>query len=403
MRRLLVVFLLGFSSGLPLALTGTTLQAWMKAENVDLSVIGLFALVGLPYTLKFIWSPLMDRFVPPLLGRRRGWILLCQVALVVAIAAMAFSKPFEAPALTALLAFAVAFFSASQDIVVDAFRTEMLSASELGPGASLHITGYRIAMLVSGAVALILADHVSWRWVYFTMAAAMAVGVAATLAAPESATNSQRNGLAPTSLHDAVVLPFVEFFKRRGAVEVLFFVILYKLDVVIATAMTTPFMLELGFTKTDIGAVTKGFGLVATLGGTLAGGVLMVKLGMRRSLLFFGIFQAISGLSFAMLARLGHHYPMMVGAIAAENFCGGMGNAAFTAFMMSQCDRRFTATQYALLTSLMALTRVLGSAPSGFLAKGIGWENYFFFSVVASLPGLLLLARFRRWEGKEAQ
>jgi len=391
--RMAVVLLLGFSSGLPLALTATTLQAWMKSENVDLTVIGLFSLVGLPYGLKFLWAPVMDRFVPPFLGRRRGWMLISQIALIVTIAAMAFSSPVRLPVLTAVIAVLIAFFSASQDIVVDAYRTDLAEQEEIGPAASLYITGYRLGMLMSGAVALILSDHLSWQVVYLLMAAAMGIGVVATLSAPEPKTAAK----PPQTIAEAVVLPFVEYFRRKGAFEVLGFIILYKIDVVIAMAMTTPFLLELGFTKTDIGAVTKGFGLVATIAGTLAGGAVMVKLGIKRSLWLFGLSQGISGLSFMLLAHVGHDYPMMVTAIAVESFCSGMGTAAFTAFMMSICDKRFTATQYALFTSVMGLSRVIGSAPTGYLAKALGWENYFLLSVLAMAPGLLLLTRYSKW------
>jgi MFS transporter, PAT family, beta-lactamase induction signal transducer AmpG len=391
-RRMAAVLVLGFSSGLPLALTGTTLQAWMKSENIDLGIIGLFSLVGLPYGFKFLWAPLMDRYVPPFLGRRRGWMMVAQLALIAAIAAMAFSRPAASPASTAAIAMLIAFFSASQDIVVDAYRTDVAEKEEVGPAAALYITGYRVALLVSGALALVLADHLPWRAVYLLMAAAMSVGLIATLLAPEP-----KGGKPPQTIAEAVVLPFSEFFSRKGAGEILAFIILYKMDVVLAMAMTTPFLLEIGFTKTDIGAVTKGFGLAATLVGTLTGGALMVRLGMQRSLWLFGWSQGISGLSFMLLAHLGHHYPMMVVAIAAENFCSGMGTAAFTAFMMNLCDKRFTATQYALLTSVMGLSRVIGGAPTGYLAQSLGWEQYFLVSVLAMVPGLLLVTRYPKW------
>ena len=391
--RMFVVLLLGFSSGLPLALTATTLQAWMKSENADLTVIGLFSLVALPYGLKVLWAPAMDRFIPPFLGRRRGWMLLSQIALVVTIAAMAFSNPVRFPAVMAVLAFLTAFFSASQDIVVDAYRTDLAKSEEVGPAAALYITGYRFGMLTSGAVALILSDHLSWQLVYLLMAAAMAIGIVASILAPEPAEAAS----APRTIAEAVVLPFAEYFRRQGALEMLGFIVLYKLDVVIAMAMTTPFLLDLGFTKTDIGAVTKGFGLVATIVGTLAGGALMVKLGLKRSLWTFGLSQGISGLSFMLLAHVGNDYPTMVAAITIESFCSGMGTAAFTAFLMSICDKRFTATQYALFTSVMGLSRVIGSAPTGYLAKAFGWEQYFLLSVLAMIPGLVLLTRYSKW------
>jgi MFS transporter, PAT family, beta-lactamase induction signal transducer AmpG len=391
--RLFWVLLLGFSSGIPLALTGTTLQAWMATDKIDLTVIGVFSLVGLPYTVKYLWAPVMDRFIPPFLGRRRGWMLVTQLGLVFAISAMAFSNPAGATTLFAVLAFLVAFVSASQDVVVDAYRTEVLEPVELGPGAGVHILGYRIAMLTSGALALILADRLPWKTVYLLMAGSMLVGVTASVFSPEP----QLEERPPASLKEAVVQPFVEFLSRPGTLGILLFVILYKLDVVMATALTTPFMLELGFTKTDIGAVTKGFGMVATIVGTLAGGAVVARAGMKASLWLFGILQSVSTLAFLALARLGHHYPMMVAAIGLENLCSGMGTAAYVAFLMSLCDKRFTATQYALLTSLMAITRVIVGAPTGYLAKTIGWELYFLASMLAAVPGLLLLLLYPRW------
>lgn len=393
--RMSVVFLLGFSSGIPLGLTGGTLQAWMASEKVDLTVIGIFSLVGLPYTFKFIWSPLMDRFVPPFLGRRRGWMIVTQIGLVLTISLMAFSNPLASPGMLAAVAFLVAFFSASQDIVVDAYRTEVIEdPNELGAGASLYVTGYRLAMLVSGAIALILSDQMSWQTVYLLMAGTMVVGILATVFAPEPVIRVA----PPKSLRDAVVLPFVEFFKRHGALEILAFVILFKLGEVILLAMTTPFMIQLGFTKTDIGGVNKVFGLIATLFGVLVGGAWMIKLGIKKSLWVFGILQSASHVGFMALAYVGHSYPVMVGAIAIENLCGGMGTAAYSAFLMNLCNKRFTATQYALLTSLMAVARVIAAAPTGFLAKNVGWVEYFFISSLFAIPGLLLLLRYDRWE-----
>jgi PAT family beta-lactamase induction signal transducer AmpG len=397
-RRIFFVLLLGFSSGIPLALTGSTLQAWMASEGVDLAVIGVFSLVGLPYAVKYLWAPVMDRFVPPFLGRRRGWMLVTQAALALAVGAMAFSEPKAAPGVLAVLSLLVAFFSASQDIVVDAWRTEVLAPEELGPGAGVHILGYRVAMLTSGAIALILADRMPWRLVYLLMAGSLAVGIAASLLAPEP----EIAGKPPRTLREAVVDPFLEFFARPGAVVILLFVVFYKLDVVMALALVTPFLLELGFTKTDIGAVTKGLGMAATIVGTLAGGAVVARAGMKASLWIFGVLQSVSTLSFLVLARLGHHYPMMVAAIGIENLCSGMGTAAYAAFLMSLCDKRFTATQYALLTSLMAVTRVVAGAPTGFLAKAYGWETYFLVSALAAIPGLLLLLRYDRWRGAPA-
>jgi PAT family beta-lactamase induction signal transducer AmpG len=393
--KMFVVLILGFTSGLPLGLTAGTLQAWMKSANIDIGTIGLFSLVGLPYSLKFIWSPIMDRYVPPLLGRRRGWILLTQIGLIITITALGFSDPKLTPQYMAFFAVCVAFFSASQDIAIDAYRIEVLDENELGAGASINVMGYRIAMIVSSALALILSDHIPWSSVYLIMAGCMLIGVFASIFGPEP----KETEAAPKTLSEAVYKPFTEFFSRAGAVEMLIFILIYKLDVAFAMALTTPFMMDLGFTKTDIGAVLKGVGMISTIGGALMGGALLSKWGIKKSLWIFGIIQALSGFSFFMLAKLGHNYPMMVTAVCVENICSGLATAAFTAFMMNLCDKRYTATQFALLTSFMAITRTLVQTPSGFIMKSLGWEMYFIVSILISIPGLLLLTRYNKWQG----
>jgi PAT family beta-lactamase induction signal transducer AmpG len=391
---MLVVLFLGFSSGIPLALVGGTLQAWMASVKVDLTLIGVFSLVGLPYTLKFLWAPMMDRYVPPFLGRRRGWIIMSQIALIVSLVGMSFCDPVQAPAVLAILALLVAFSSASQDIVIDAYKTELLDKKEFGIGAATANLGYRLAMLFSGAFALILSDHLPWNLVYLIMAGSIGIGIVTAFFAPEPETSSTK---VPKTLKEAVVDPFIDFFKRKKVFDLIAFIVFYKMDVVVAVALMTPFMMELGFTKTDIGAVTKGFGLIATLVGTFAGGVWLSRIGIKRSLWLFGILQGISGICFYLLAKMGHNYPMMVGTIAAENFFSGMGNAAYVAFLMSLCNPKFTATQYALLTSLMALTRTVAGAPTGWLAKTVGWDSYFVISILLMIPGLLLLTRYDAW------
>lgn len=389
-----VVLLYGFSCGLPLALTGQTLQTWMADVKVDLTVIGIFSLVGLPYTLKFAWAPLLDRYMPPLLGRRRGWILIAQIGLILAISAMAFTNPLASPAALAFFAFLVAFFSASQDIVVDAYRAELLPAEELGAGTGIYIMGYRLAMLVSGGLALILADHMPWGTVLLLVAATMSVGVVTSLLAPEPKVKAK----PPKSLREAVVEPLVDFFSSKGALEILLFILLYKLGDVVAGMMTSPFLVQLGFTKTVIGSVYKVTGMVATIVGGLAGGAVLYKIGIKRSLWIFGIIQCVSNLAFMVLAQTGQNYSMLVTAVAIENLSGGMGTAAFTAFMMSLCNKSFTATQYALLSSLMAVARVFIGAPTGYLAKSVGWEQYFLISALLAIPGLLMLLRYNAWD-----
>lgn len=391
--RMAAVLLMGFSSGLPLALSGATLQLWAEEAGVSLQTIGLFAAVALPYTLKFLWSPLMDRYVPPLLGRRRGWMLICQVGLtggVVAMACVGMTNLW----LLGSLAVAVAFFSASQDIVIDAYRAEALAPRELGAGAALYIMGYRVGMIGSGALAFVLADHMSWPAVYVVMAAGMGVGVVATLLAPEPAESVR----PPASLRDAIVEPFAEFLRRRGAVEMLVFILIYKLDAAMVSWAMNLFMRDIGFTKTAIG-INQGIGIGAMIAGATLGGGGIAALGIRRSLWIFGLLQGLAGASFTALALVGQNYAMMVGAILAENLCAGMATSAFIAFLMSLCDKRFTATQVALLTSLMALGRVSAGVPSGWLAERIGWAWFFFVATIVAAPSLMLLLRYRTWEG----
>ena len=397
--RVLAMLGLGFSSGLPLALTGSTLQAWMTTEGVDLRLIGIFSLVGLPYSLKVLWSPIMDRFSLPWLGRRRGWILMAQALLALSVLGLSLVSPSTLPMLVAAFAVLIAFLSASQDIAFDAYRADVLRTRELGAGAATTVVGYRTALLISGALALILSDHLPWKTVYGLMAACMLGCVLFTFLAPEPA----ERVVPPRSLKEAVLGPLSAYFSRSGAVEMLCFIMLYKLGDALAGAMTTPFLLDLGFTRTDVGAVNKAFGLVSTIGGTLAGGGLIARLGINRSLWLFAFLQAFSNLAFSGLAMVGPRYEVMVAAIGIENICGGMGTAAFVAFMMSLCDKRFTATQYALLTSFMAVTRILAGVPTGFMVHSLGWPMFYAISTLGALPGILLLPRFAPWNGKRTE
>lgn len=388
-RRMLVAFLMGLACGLPLLLTGSVLQAWMHQEGVDLATIGLFTLVGLPYTLKFLWAPVFDRFIPPLLGRRRGWLLLVQLLLMAALVALGLSRPAENLTLLALLAALVTFFSASQDIVVDAYRREALADEELGLGASLYVNGYRLGLLLAGGGGLILADHIPFSTVYLLMAGVMLAGVLTTLWAKEPALEHG----APRSLREAVLDPFIDYFSRPEAWTILLFILLYKVGDTLAAAMTTPFYLELGFSKTQIGEVVKLFGFWATIAGGLVGGVWIMRIGIRHALWYFGILQAVSTAGFAWLALVGDSLAWLAAVVAFENLSGGMGTAAYVAYMASLTDKRFTATQYALLTSLMGIPRVLISAPSGYLAEGMGWVGFFVLCTAIAVPGLLLLQR----------
>jgi PAT family beta-lactamase induction signal transducer AmpG len=399
-RRVLCLLGLGFSSGLPLALTGSTLQAWMASEKVDIRLIGIFSLVGLPYTLKILWAPVMDRFVPPWLGRRRGWILLSQLLLAGAILALGSFSPARHILIVGTLALSVAFLSASQDIVIDAYRADVLPDEEKGAGAATSVVGYRLAMLTSGALALILSDHLPWPHVYGLMAAAMGACTLFTFLSPEPR-NPHEAAPVPATLREAVWMPLADYFRRSGAVEMLAFIMVFKLGDAIAGAMTTPFLLDIGFTRTEVGTVNKAFGLAATILGTLAGGGILSRIGIHRSLWIFAFLQAVSNLGFTGLALLGRNYPAMVGAVAVENICGGLGTAAFLAFLMSLCNKRYTATQFALLSSLMAVTRVLAGAPTGFLVSTLGWPLFYAVSTLGAVPGILLLPRFAPWTRSE--
>jgi PAT family beta-lactamase induction signal transducer AmpG len=397
-RNPAVILFLAFSSGLPLALTGQTLQAWVTVEGVDLATIGLLTLVGIPYTWKFLWAPVLDRYLPPFLGRRRGWLAIAQLALAGGIASMAMCSPRTDIVLLASLALFVAFASASQDIVFDAYRTDIATRDQRGLAAALTVVGYRIAMLTSGALALLLVAGVSglpalsWKGTYLAMAALMALCVAATLLGREP----QAVAPPPRSLEEAVAAPLREFFSRPGAWAILFVIILYKLGDAFAGALTTAFLLRgAGFGLEDVAWVNKAMGLAATIVGALAGGTLMVKLGLYRSLMAFGILQAASNLSFMGLALAGKSYAIMILAVGFENFCGGMGTAAFVALLMALCDHRFTATQYALLSALASFGRVYVGPAAGYATDprylGLDWATFFFVTFIVALPGLALL------------
>ena len=429
------ILLLGVASGLPYALMDDAFRGWMTKAQLDLRTIGWFSLVSLPYSLKFLWSPFLDRFAPPHLGRRRGWIVIGQLGLMVAIASLAVQMlaiaqgPSPTPALVlqgvALIALVITFLSATQDIAIDAYRTDVLEEREMGAGAATYVLGYRIAILMTGAMAFILADRITWPWVYGIMAGLMGLGVLISLWAPEPI----RAVHPPDSLEQAVVLPFVEFFNRMGgqrAIADLLFILLYKLGDNLTAKMAIPFLGDqgLGFSDTDIGAIRQGLGLVATIVGTLAGGAALSQLGINRSLWIFGGLQALSNLGYLILAIVGKNYLVMVLAINVENFCAGLGTAGFVGFLMSLCNPRFSATQFALLSSLMAVGRDLIAGPaSGEIAQRLqqfvqnnpslaampalggatqqGWPLFFLITLIAALPGLLLLPVFAPWHQSE--
>jgi PAT family beta-lactamase induction signal transducer AmpG len=387
-RQTLIILMMGIASGLPLALTGGTLQAWMKTESVDLGTIGLFAFVGLPYTLKFLWAPLMDRFPLTKHGRRRSWMLVTQLLLIASVLLLSASDPKENLPWVALTALLVSFFSASQDIVIDAWRREALTDQELGWGSSVHVAAYLFAFrLVSGSMALILADHLPWSTVYQIMAAVLGLGLIATLLCREPAIE----GVAPKTLREVVLDPFIDFFAKPSAFLILLFILLYKIGDNMALQMTTPFFLDIGFTKTELGVVTKAVGWVALSIGGLIGGGLLLRLSITRALFWFGVIQAVAILGFAGMAVVGKNMSALIAVIAFENVAIGMGTSAFTAFMATLTNKRFTATQYALLSSFMGVPRIFAAAPTGFLAEKLGWTGFFLLCTLAALPGLLLI------------
>jgi len=394
--RMLFALLMGFASGLPLLLTGSVLQAWLKRSGIDLTSIGLFALVGLPYTLKFLWAPLFDRYLPPLLGRRRGWLLATQVLLAAALFALSFAHPApDSLLVVSAAALAVAFFSASQDIVVDAYRRESLADVELGFGSAMYVNGYRVGLLAAGAGGLILAGSYSYETMYCVMAAVMAACIVVTLAAPEPPLPAGR----PATLAEAVFLPFRDYFTREGAWLALVFILLYKLGDTMASSMTTPFYLDRGYSEAEIGTVVKLFGFWATIAGGTLGGIWILRIGMRRALWLFGLGQMVSTLGFVVLAGVAPTAAALATVVALENFTAGLGTAAFVGFMASLTDRRFTATQYALLSSLMGVPRVFASAPTGWFAESLGWPGFFLMCTLIAIPGLLLL----RWIARLAE
>ena len=394
-RRMGICLISGFSSGLPLYILINLIPAWLKTEHVDLKAIGFFGLIQFPFTWKFIWSPLMDRFAIPGLGRRRGWMLLTQLVLLATIASVGMFTPADGMRAIALLASLVAFFSASQDIVLDAYRREILTEAELGLGNSVFVNAYRIAGLVPGSLSLILADHLAWSQVFLITAFFMLPGILLTVLIREPLLSRP-----PATLREAVIEPFHEFITRhrwQSAVFILAFIFLYKLGDSMATALATPFYLELGFTKSEIGLIAKNAGLWPAVIGGLLGGIWMIKLGINRALWLFGVVQVGSILGFAWLAGEGANQYGLAAVISFEALGVGLGTAAFTAFIARTTHPRYTATQYALFTSLAAVPRTVINAFTGVLVEQLGWQSFFLLCAALALPGMLLLFKVAPW------
>nr|WP_246283019.1 muropeptide transporter [Achromobacter animicus] len=392
--RVAPLLVLGFASGLPLALTSGTLQAWATVEGVPLQEIGFLTLVGTAYTIKFLWAPFVDRFAPPLLGRRRGWMLVTQLLLAVAIMAMGTLSPSSTLMALAVLAVLVAFLSATQDIAFDAYCTDVLRKDERGAGAAIRVMGYRLAMIASGGLALIMADQwIGWGNTYMVMGGLMLLCALATLWAPEP----EHVARPPRTLREAVNEPLREFFMRRGAMEVLLLIVLYKLGDAFAGALSTTFLIRgAGFTPTEVGTVNKVLGLAATIIGALAGGSLMARWGLYRSLMAFGLLQAVSNLAYWLIAVSPKNLWLMATGVGIENLCGGLGTASFVGLLMALCHQRFSATQFALLSALSAVGRTYLAGPlTPPLVEYLGWPGFFLLTVAIALPGLVLLRKLR--------
>lgn len=391
-RKMLILLMMGFSSGLPIALVHGSLQAWYKSAGVDIVTIGFLALVGQPYSYKFIWAPLMDRFIPPLLGRRRGWIAVTQVGLIITLLVMTHFDPQTSPVLLGGVGLILAFLSASQDIAIDAYRTDILTAEERGLGAAIFVSGYRLALLVSGGLALFLAYYIGWVLTYQLMALLMLANLVVTFIAP----NQEDEPAPPKHLMQACVESFREFLSRPFAWQFLALIVLYKLGDAFSATLSSAFLLDLGFNLKDVGVINKTMGLVATVVGGLLGGTLLASLGLFRSLLIFGVLQCVSNLLYMILATAGPVYWLASFVFFVEHFCGGMGTTAFFALLMTLCNHQYTATQFALLSSLSAIGRVYVGPVAGVLVSSFGWAIFYFSTALFALPGLLLLVTMKK-------
>jgi PAT family beta-lactamase induction signal transducer AmpG len=395
-RRMLTCIFIGFSSGMPLYVLIQLVPAWLRSNGVDLATIGLFAVVSLPYTWKFLWSPLMDRFALPFLGRRRGWALITQIGLFFAIGSMGQFDPSESLKMIVVLVFIVSLFSASQDIVLDAYRRELLADDELGTGTSFFVNAYRLASLVPGSLALILADNVPWSVSFWVTAAFMGVGIVTTLVIREVSDDQ----LAPHTLREAVIGPFKEFISRDGigsALAILAFLFLYKLGDSMATALATPFYLDMGYSLSEIGTIAKFAGLIFGIGGGILGGIVMLKLSINRALWVFGVVQMVTILGYAWLSTAGHTPTGLFAVVAAEYLGVGLGAIALTAFMARETSLAFTATQFALFSSFIAVPRTFANASTGFLIEAIGYTSFFLVCTAVAIPGMLILLKVAPW------
>ena len=383
--------LTGFASGLPLFILISLIPAWLRIENIDLKVIGLFSLIQLPFTWKFIWAPIFDRY-KILMGRRRGWLIVFQILLLLSIASLGFFNAAIDLKTIALISFLIAIFSASHDVVIDAYRREILDDAELGIGNAIHVNAYKISSLIPGSLSLILADMISWQNVFLITSLFMFVGIGMTLAVKEPDTQY----IQPKNFKDSMIQPFISFFKKNGrenALYILLFIFLYKLGDSMATALVTPFYIDLNFSMTEIGIIAKNAGLWASVIGGFLGGIWMIKIGINKALWIFGFLQLVTIIPFIVLSMVGHNLILLGITVGLESFAMGLGTTALIAFISKQTDPRYTATQFALFTSLASIPRSITNASTGFIVESLGWTNFFYLCFMLAIPGMLLLLK----------
>jgi PAT family beta-lactamase induction signal transducer AmpG len=390
-KKMGICCLTGFSSGLPLFILISLIPAWLRIENIDLKVIGLFSLIQLPFTWKFIWAPIFDRY-KILMGRRRGWLIIFQILLLLSIASLGFFDAVIDLKTIALISFLIAIFSASHDVVIDAYRREILDDAELGIGNAIHVNAYKISSLIPGSLSLILADMISWQNVFLITSLFMLVGIAMTLTIKEPDTQY----IQPKNFKDSVIQPFISFFNKNGrenALYILLFIFLYKLGDSMATALVTPFYIDLNFSMTEIGIIAKNAGLWASVIGGFLGGIWMIKIGINKALWIFGFLQLVTIIPFIVLSMVGHNLILLGITVGLESFAMGLGTTALIAFISKQTDPRYTATQFALFTSLASIPRSITNASTGFIVESLGWTNFFYLCFMLAIPGMLLLLK----------
>ena len=398
-RRMLICVFLGFSSGMPLYVLMSLVPAWLRSSGIELAAIGALSLMTLPYSLKFLWSPLMDRFSLPFLGRRRGWALITQLGLFASISALGQFDPTSSMQAIVALVFCVSLFSASQDIVLDAYRRELLADDEMGTGTSIWVNAFRLSGLVPGSLALILSDFLPWSVVYWVTGSFMLLGILTILLVREVADDA----LAPHSMREAVINPFVEFFSRdgvRGGLAILAFLFLYKLGDNMATALATPFYIDMGYSRTEIGSVAKVAGLWAAIAGGILGGIVMLKVSINRALWLFGFVQIGTILPYIWLSQAGHTLAGLFVVVSGEYLGVGLGAIALTAYMARETSKAFTATQFALFTSFMLIPRSVANATTGFIVEAVGWTVFYLICTVIAIPGMLMLFKVAPWNEK---